>query len=81
MESVNGRLKRWKYLANIVPNTQIPFLADDLKLVGALCNKYKPPLNTGNQEDDQILAAKMKVWQTYNWYDGNLGCIKIGYVA
>lgn len=61
VESVNGRLKLWRYLANVVPNTQIPHIGDDIKLVAAICNKYKPPLNSGNQEEDQLLAAKMKM--------------------
>ncbi|CAC5384487.1 unnamed protein product [Mytilus coruscus] len=61
VESVNGRLKLWRYLANVVPNTQIPHIGEDIKLVAAICNKYKPPLNSGNQEEDQLLAAKMKM--------------------
>lgn len=61
VESVNARVKRWRYLANIVPNTQIPYIGDDVRLVAALCNKYKPPISTGHQDDDQILASKMKV--------------------
>lgn len=61
VESVNGRLKQWKYLQNIVPNNQIPDIGENVKLIGAICNKYKPPLSSGDQENDQILAAKIKV--------------------
>ncbi|XP_033725099.1 uncharacterized protein LOC117315068 [Pecten maximus] len=61
VESVNGRIKQWKYLSNIVPNSQIPFIGDYVRLVAALCNKYKRPLNSGDEEEDQILAAKMRV--------------------
>lgn len=61
VESVNGRLKQWKYLQNVVPNTQIPYIREYVCLIAALCNKYRDPLNTGNPESDQILAAKMKV--------------------
>lgn len=60
VESVNGRLKQWKYLQNVVPNTQIPYIREYVCLIAALCNKYRDPLNTGNPESDQILAAKMK---------------------
>ncbi|XP_062615097.1 uncharacterized protein LOC134276823 [Saccostrea cucullata] len=60
VESVNGRLKQWKFLQNVVPNTQIPFIRDYVCLVAALCNKYRQPLNAGNPENDVILAAKMK---------------------
>ncbi|XP_052099022.1 uncharacterized protein LOC127733747 [Mytilus californianus] len=61
VESVNGRLKQWKYLQNVVPNIQIPYIGDNVKLIGAICNKYKPPLSTGEKDNDQILAAKMRV--------------------
>lgn len=60
VESVNGHLKQWKYLQNVVPNAQIPYIREYVCLIAALCNKYRDPLNTRNQESDQILAAKMK---------------------
>jgi hypothetical protein len=28
VESVNGKLKYWKYLANIIPNSQIPYISE-----------------------------------------------------
>ena len=33
VESANGRMKCWKYLANVVPNSQIPNIGDDVRLV------------------------------------------------
>ncbi|XP_048780670.2 uncharacterized protein LOC125683485 [Ostrea edulis] len=60
VESVNGRLKQWRYLKNVVPNTQIPYIGEYVCLIAALCNKYRRPLNQGNQDSDQILGAKMK---------------------
>ncbi|XP_033726042.1 uncharacterized protein LOC117315788 [Pecten maximus] len=61
VESVNGRLKQWRYLQNVMPNTQIPAIGDYVRLVAALCNRYRTPLNTGTTEGDQLVAAKMKV--------------------
>ncbi|XP_033756201.1 uncharacterized protein LOC117338945 [Pecten maximus] len=61
VESVNGRIKQWKYLSNIVPNTQIPYIGDFVRIVAALCNKYRPPLSSADHDADQILAAKMRV--------------------
>ena len=61
VESVNGRLKQWKYLQNIVPNNQIPYIGETVRLIGAMCNKYKRPLSSGDKENDQILASKIKV--------------------
>ena len=62
VESVNSRVKQWKYHANIVPNTQIPHIGDYIRMICAICNKYKRLLNVGNAEDDRTLAAKMKVF-------------------
>ncbi|CAC5358837.1 unnamed protein product [Mytilus coruscus] len=58
VESINGRLKQWKYLQNVVSNTQIPYIGDNVKLIGALCNKYKPPFSTGEKDNDQNLGCK-----------------------
>ena len=61
VESANGIIKQWKYLSNIVPNTQIPYIGDFVRIVASLCNKYRPPLKPGEHDADQIMAAKMKV--------------------
>ncbi|XP_033729800.1 uncharacterized protein LOC117318996 [Pecten maximus] len=61
VESVNGRIKQWKFLQNIVPNNQIPYIGDYVQLICALCNRYLTPLNRGDSEEDQLLGAKMKV--------------------
>ena len=58
VEAANGRLKQWKYLEKTLPNTQIPFIGDYVRIVAALCNKYRPPLCKA-ADDDQSLAAKM----------------------
>ena len=43
-----------------VPNTQIPFIGDYVRIVSALCNRYSPPLSTGNTNDDLAMACKMR---------------------
>ncbi|XP_056002470.1 uncharacterized protein LOC125653135 [Ostrea edulis] len=58
VEAANGRLKQWKYLEKTLPNTQIPFIGDYVRIVDALCNKYRPPLCNAS-DHDQSLAAKM----------------------
>ncbi|XP_062619215.1 uncharacterized protein LOC134280774 [Saccostrea cucullata] len=58
VEATNGRLKQWQYLAKTLPNSQIPFIGDYVRIVAALCNKYRPPLSVSSDEDKQ-LAAKM----------------------
>lgn len=38
VESAMGRLKRWKFLANVVSNTRIIFIGDNDQIVGSLIN-------------------------------------------
>ncbi|XP_061176014.1 uncharacterized protein LOC133184966 [Saccostrea echinata] len=58
VEAANARLKQWKYLEKTLPNTQIPFIGDYIRIVSAICNSYRPPLCT-TTSDDQSIAAKM----------------------
>lgn len=59
MESVNSRVKTWKYLGQVLPNSQIPVIGDVVKIVCAICNKYRAPLSYGEVESDDILGCKM----------------------
>jgi DNA-directed RNA polymerase specialized sigma subunit len=52
VESVNGKLKCWKYLANIIPNSQIPYIGEYVSLVSAIVNKYCKPLNPSQVDDE-----------------------------
>lgn len=45
-------------LDNIIPNTQIPFIGEYVRLVGAICNKYCRPLCTDNPSDE-LLGLRM----------------------
>lgn len=60
VESVNGRLKTWNYLSRTIPNTQIPHIGDFVRIVSAICNKFRPDLSTGIEEEDVAMAAKMR---------------------
>ncbi|XP_062602094.1 uncharacterized protein LOC134263728 [Saccostrea cucullata] len=59
-ESVNARIKTWKYLGKQLPNSQIPYIGDYVRIVSAICNKYRCPISTGNEESDLNMAAKMR---------------------
>lgn len=59
VESVNGLLKQWKMLAQVVPNTQIPYIGDFVRITSALCNAYKPPRKQAASEDDYVIARRM----------------------
>ncbi|XP_062603051.1 uncharacterized protein LOC134264781 [Saccostrea cucullata] len=59
VESANSRIKSWKYFEKVIPNTQIPFIADYIQIICGLCNKYLPPLSSGSQEEDEAVGCKM----------------------
>lgn len=42
VESAMGRLKRWKFLANVDSNTRIIFIEDNDQIVGSLINAFRP---------------------------------------
>ena len=45
---------------HIVPNSQIPFIGDFVRIVCALSNKYFPPISDPAQnEKDVVMATKM----------------------
>ncbi|XP_062613816.1 uncharacterized protein LOC134275563 [Saccostrea cucullata] len=58
VESANGRLKRWKFLANVVTNTQIPFIGDYVRIVGSLINAFRPSL-ASDSDDHLEISRKM----------------------
>lgn len=60
VEAVNSRIKRWRYLDHILPNTQIPYIGDFVRIVCAITNKYFIDINqTKDCDEDIALAQKM----------------------
>lgn len=60
VEAVNGRLKKWKYFDRVIPNTNIPNIRDNLRIVAAICNKYLPPIRSGQAEDFNLAINMLK---------------------
>ena len=58
VESANGRTKQWRALRNVLPNSQIPFAGDCVKIVCSQCNAFRPPLVT-SLESDVVIAKQM----------------------
>lgn len=58
VESVNGRLKQWRLLDKVVPNKLLPQRGDFVRIVFALCNKFRPCLGSMDPESSEI-ATKM----------------------
>ena len=59
IEAANGRIKRWKYLGNRVPNRDIKTIEKDYKFVCALINKYRPQLASTNDSEKFDLYKQM----------------------
>lgn len=58
--SVNGILKPWKYLDRVLPNSEIPYIADYVKIACALMNGYWPELVTKDAVMEKQVASKME---------------------
>ena len=58
VESANGRIKKWKALSNTMPNSQIPYVGDYVRIVCSLCNAFRPPLVT-SKDSDKVIARRM----------------------
>jgi hypothetical protein len=59
VESANCRLKQFKFLSRVVTNSQLRFVGDYCRIVGAICNKYRPALATDLPQHTEM-AQKMK---------------------
>ena len=64
VEAANARIKRWKYLAQVLPTNQVPYIGDYIRIVCAISNRYCKPLSTGNEDEDLMLASKMRYLST-----------------
>ena len=59
VESVNGLIKQWKLLSQVMPNSQIPFIGDYVRIVSAICNAYRPSRVSVTRHDNDIIAERM----------------------
>ena len=58
VDSANGVIKQWKALSNVLPNSQIPFAGDYVRIVCSVCNSFRPSLVT-SLESDVVMAKRM----------------------
>ncbi|MCG7879800.1 MAG: transposase family protein, partial [Candidatus Thiodiazotropha endolucinida] len=66
VESANGRIKKWKALSNTMPNSQIPYIGDYVRIVCSICNAFRPPLVTSTDSDKVIARRMMALAKTPN---------------
>ncbi|CAF1148533.1 unnamed protein product [Didymodactylos carnosus] len=58
VEAANGRLKQFKYLDKIVPNSTLPYIFDYISIVAALINAFQAPC-IQDTTNDQYIAGEM----------------------
>ena len=56
VESASCRIKKWQLLSNTIPNSQIPYVGDYVRIVCSLCNAFRPPLTS--TDSDKVIARR-----------------------
>lgn len=51
---VCSRLKRWNFLSNGVPYTQLPFIGDYVKIAAAFTNSYRHHFVSDKPQDEKL---------------------------
>ena len=54
VESVNDRLKTWKFLDQVICNRDIPHLKEYIDIVAVICNCFRLPLQQSREVDCDI---------------------------
>ena len=67
IESVNSRIKKWKYFSNVLINKNIEFIEKNFINICALINKYRPQIVT-TDDDHKIEDYKKKSKNNIHYY-------------
>ncbi|CAC5364418.1 unnamed protein product [Mytilus coruscus] len=54
IESINGRIKFFRYLDKVLPTYQVPHIRDYVQIACSLINRYFKPMNIGDPEDELL---------------------------
>lgn len=65
MNLVNGRIKCWRYFSNVIQNSSIPSVGDNLKIICAIINCYQKTSAIDSEEGER-------------WADQMLGLMNAG---
>lgn len=60
VESANGRIKQWRLLDKVVPNTLVPQIGDFIRIICAMCNKFRPPLASMEPESEELAIQMLE---------------------
>lgn len=66
VEAANRRLKQFKYFANTIQNSSLPYLESDMSIACALINRYQPPIARSQLEDEGIGQQIMELREQKN---------------
>ncbi|GFW94351.1 DDE Tnp4 domain-containing protein [Trichonephila clavipes] len=58
VEAVNDQLTKWRALNNIIPNVEISYIGNYVKIVCAILNAFHPA-RLNNIEDDNVIVQRM----------------------
>lgn len=61
MNSVNGKIKRWRYFSNVIQNSSIPSVGNNLKIICALINAYHKPAIINKEEGEKWADQMLKL--------------------
>ena len=69
---MNAKIKKWKFFAQTLENTSLPFVGNCLDIVCSLINKHSSP-SVANIEGRQEIAAQMRqMWKEDNALEKHL---------
>ncbi|CAF1418557.1 unnamed protein product [Rotaria magnacalcarata] len=66
IESVNGKIKQWKFMAQVIQHSTIRFISDYLDIICALINKYQCPAVKDIESGREIVMKMREMLTTEN---------------
>ncbi|CAC5404606.1 unnamed protein product [Mytilus coruscus] len=68
VESINGRIKFFRYLDKVLPTNQVPHIRDYVQIACSLINRYFKPMNIGDPEADELMVENDGLdKRSYKW--------------
>lgn len=66
VESINARLKRFRWFSQTIQNSSLPFVPDFLAIVAALNNCFHVPMVTPSPDDDNVVRRMNRLLSQSN---------------
>lgn len=66
MHLVNGRIKRWRYFSNVIQNSTIPSVGDNLRIICAIINCYHKTPAIDNEEGERWVDQMLRLMDAGN---------------